>query len=91
VVAHNLEQRQFGALAQAEHGGDLLWCQRGVCDSAEIDKPGAVRIGLQDAGGKLKRQPRLADTAEADQRQEALFVEQPLEVSEFATAADEAR
>jgi hypothetical protein len=90
-LLRNPEQRQVGTLAQAEHGGDLLRCQRGVCNSAQIDKPDALRIGLHDARGQFERQARLPDTTESGQRQEARFAEQPIEVSEFATAADEAR
>jgi hypothetical protein len=65
VVAKNLEQRQGGALAQAEHGGYLRRRQRRIGDPAQIDEPNSVPIALREAHGKLERQPRLPDAAEA--------------------------
>ena len=59
-------------------------------DRSEIDPPHPDRSGAI-AGGRLRREPRLADAGGADQRHEPLPAQGGVQCRELAAAADEAR
>ena len=65
--------------------------QRRIADRRQIDEPDAIRKVLHQVGGDLQRQPRLAETAHPQQRQQPRLPEQVLGVAELALAPDERR
>ena len=55
----------------------------------EFDEPDAFGIVVQYVGRDLQRQPRLAQAADAEQRQQPRFAQQSLDFGQLRLAADE--
>ncbi len=71
-------------------------CQRlrhevGIRQAREFDQPHAIRKRVEQVGGDLQREPRLAAAAGAGQREQPGLAQQRLHFRDFLFAADEAR
>ncbi len=78
-------------LADAEDVARGVRDERRVADRREVDEPYAVRIHVEHVRGDLQRQPRLAEAAHAEQREQARAFEESLRVGELGFAPDERR
>ena len=76
-------------LAYAQRLGDDAGDQLRIVDRSEVDEPCAVRIAIEQFGAGLDRQPRLADAARTNQREQAMMLEQPLDFGYVMFAPDE--
>jgi hypothetical protein len=90
VVGERLGSGPFGQLRDPQGGGHSGPDQLGIGDLGQRDKPGAVREGLQQGGGDLDGQAGLARPGRAGHADQPAGLQQPLELGEFAAAADEA-
>jgi hypothetical protein len=92
-VAHEARQRvEHGAarlFLDAQYGRGGLRHQLRVGNRRQFDEPDAVRIVLQHDRSHLHRQPRLAEAAHAEQRQQPTVGEQLTHLRHLAIAADE--
>ena len=91
VRAQRLRERASRLFAHAQHLRDLVRDQRRIADRREIDEPDAVRIRVEHVGGDLQREAGLAETAHAEEREQARALEQLLRLGDFALAPDERR
>ena len=91
VRAHGLQQRPPGLLAHAEHLRRLADDQRRIADRRQVEEPDAVGEVVDLLRRGLQRQPGLAQSAHAEQGQQARSAEQALDLRQFALAADEGR
>ena len=95
AVANELDERlDHGAarlLHDAEHGRDRLGNQPCIGDRRKLDEPDAVGKFVEHVGRDLQRQPRLAETAHPEQREQRRFLEQLSHLGLTALAADERR
>ena len=82
AVADELDERlDHGAarlLHDAEHGRDRLRNQPCIGDRRKLDEPDAVGIFVEHVGRDLQREPRLAETAHPEQREQRRFLEELL-------------
>ena len=58
---------------------------------AKLDEPDTVAVSVHHFGRHLQRQPRLADAADADQRQQTGVRQQPLDLDQLTFAPNERR
>ena len=68
VLDQRFGHRVSRFLLDAEHGCDCLRHESRIIERSELDEPHPVWVILEDLGGNLQRQPRLANAARADQR-----------------------
>ena len=89
--AKRLRERRAHLLLNAEHLRDRGWHQQWIGDRAELHHPDAVTVGIHHLDSHLQRKPRLADATDAHESQQAFTRQQPLDLDQFAFAADERR
>ena len=65
--------------------------QHGIADRSELNQPHTVAIRIHYLGGHLQRKPGLADAADANDGQQSLARQQPLDLDQLPFAADERR
>ena len=87
--AQRVRERLARLLAHGEHLRRLVRDERRIADRREVQEPDAVGIRVEHVGGDLQRQPRLAETAHAEQRQQAVALEELSGLLELALASDE--
>jgi hypothetical protein len=78
-------------LRNAEHRCDDLGHEPRIRGGCKLDEPDAVGIVVDDAGSDLQRQPRFAEAAGSDERDQARSREQRLDLGRLALATDERR
>jgi hypothetical protein len=86
VRAQRVGERLAGLLAHGEHLCRLVRDERRVADRREIEEPDAVGIRIEHVGGDLQREPRLAEAAHPEERQEAAPFEELGRLLELALA-----
>ncbi len=91
VRAQRLRQRLAGLLAHAEGLGGHVGHEQGIADRGEVEEPDAVGIRVERVGCDLQRQPRLAEAAHAQQREEPRLAEQRGGLGKLPLASDERR
>ena len=91
MAAKRVRELGAGALLDAQYLRDRTRHQQRVGDRAELHQPYAVRIGIKGVRGHLQREPSLANSADAHQRQEPASHQQVLDFGELALASDERR
>ena len=77
-------------LAHAQRLGDDAGDQFRIADRREVDEPHAIGIAIEQLRADLHRQPRLANATRANQREQAVTVEQFFDLGDVVLAADEA-
>jgi hypothetical protein len=87
----HVDERTAGLFLDAQRARHRLHDEAGVRDRGQLDEPHAVRIVVEHVRGKLQREPRLADAARADQREQPRAVQRLARLDQFALAADERR
>jgi hypothetical protein len=60
-----------GLVAHSNHTGDGVWNQLGLGEGCKIDDPDTVGVIVEQVGRGLKRQPCLAATTGAHEREQA--------------------
>jgi hypothetical protein len=64
-------ERRAGALRDPEHLRHRRRHQQRLADRAKLDEPHPVAVRVDHFGRRLQREPRLADAAHADDRQQS--------------------
>ncbi len=91
VCAQRLQQRPGRLFAHAEQLRRLAKDERRFAQRGKVEKPRAVRVLGHHFGRHLQRQPRLAQTAHAEQGQQSCAGQMRLDLVDFALASDERR
>jgi hypothetical protein len=87
--AQQLSRRRASSFGHAERLCDRSRDQRGITDRGKFGEPHAITISVDDLGGGLHRQPGLADTARAGDRDQPLPRKEPLDLDHLTLAPDE--
>ncbi len=80
-----------GLLGDAEYRRDSLGHRGRIADCGQLDDPYAVGVGVGRAGGDFQRQSCLADSTDAGQCHQPVFLERGCQLREFGLPPDEAR
>ncbi len=95
AVAHELDDRlddgTTGVFHDAEHRRDSLRHEPRVGDRRELDEPDAIGKLVEHVSSDLQRQPRLAEAAHSEQREQPRAPEQLADFGLAAFAANERR
>jgi hypothetical protein len=89
--AKAFQRRTLRGRGQPERGGSRRRHQRRVAQASQLHQPGAVGACAQPRRRSLKSQARLPRPAGAGEREQAITVKQPRDLSQLPVAPDEAR
>ena len=89
VRAQRVQRRATRLLGHVEHANGFAGDQRRVAQRRQVQEPHAVRVQVQLFGRHLQRQPRLAQPAHAEQRDQPRLLQRVLDLVQLAFAADE--
>src|SRR5215470_2864032 len=91
VQANCFNERRSRDFYEAQDPSQGIDHERWVVDRIDIDVPDAVRVAVDDTGGELEQEPRLAYAAGADEREEARLRKQLRKSVQLPLATDEGR
>ncbi len=91
IVDQRVDHRPPHVILDAQDRSHGLRHEALVGDRRQLNEPHTIRIFIDDVGGDLQRQPRLADPADSTECQEPRFLEGCLDFLLLALAANERR